>query len=143
MKLARQYTHVVLYDGHCRICRSQVKTLLRLAAPGAVEARDFHQPGTLAAFPSLDHAACMEAMHLVGRNGRVARGAEAIVRALATRRLVAPFAYLYYLPGLRQVADLAYAWVARNRYRPFRPPGDCADGACDAHLKGPAQRPGA
>jgi predicted DCC family thiol-disulfide oxidoreductase YuxK len=46
------------------------------------------------------------------------RGAAAIFEALAyTTPLLTPLRWLYHLPGIRQLADAIYAWVARNRGR--------------------------
>jgi predicted DCC family thiol-disulfide oxidoreductase YuxK len=123
---------VVLYDGHCRICTGGARRLAALARPGAVEMRDFQEPGVLAAFPQLTYERCMQAMQLVTPEGRVFSGAEAVVRALATRRLVGAPAYLYYVPGLRSLADGAYAWIARNRYRLSGAPA-CDDAGCALH----------
>jgi predicted DCC family thiol-disulfide oxidoreductase YuxK len=123
---------VVLYDGHCRICTGGARRLAALARPGAVEIRDFQDPGVLAALPQLTHEQCMQAMQLVTPDGRVFSGAEAVVRALASRSLVGIPARLYYLPGLRQLANAAYAWVARNRYGLSGAPA-CDDAGCALH----------
>jgi predicted DCC family thiol-disulfide oxidoreductase YuxK len=77
----------------------------------------------------------MKAMHLITPNGRVFRGAEAIVQALATRRLFAWVALIYYLPGLRQIMNGLYAFVAANRYRFWGKTvlGECESGSCRLH----------
>src|SRR5258707_3254483 len=108
---------VVLYDGHCRFCTGQVRNLVALARPGAVEALSFQDAGVLDRFPGLTHNACMQAMHLVAPDGRVYRGFEAAVRAVLTRPLLGFFAYLYYLPGIRQLLDRLYSFIAARRYR--------------------------
>src|SRR6187399_1794073 len=123
---------VVLYDGHCRICTGGARKLAALARPGAIEMRDFQEPGVLAAFPQLTHEECMQAMQLVTPDGRVFAGAEAVVRALASRTIIGIPARLYYVPGLRQLADAAYAWIARNRYRLSGAPA-CDDAGCALH----------
>src|SRR4051812_40217401 len=108
--------YVALFDGHCVFCTSQAERLGRIARPGALELRSFPDPGALDRFPGLTHEACMEAMHLVTPDGRVFVGAEAIVRALETRPALGVLAKVYYVPGLRQLANLGYALVARYRY---------------------------
>lgn len=131
--------HVVLYDGHCRFCTGQARNLVALARKGALELRSFQDTGVLDAFPGITHDACMEAMHLVTPGGRVYRGFEAVARSVATRRVLAPFALLYYIPGIRQACDALYALVARNRYRIMGravASGECTD-ACALHLKRP------
>jgi predicted DCC family thiol-disulfide oxidoreductase YuxK len=123
--------HIVLYDGHCRFCEAGSKRLITLARPGAVEAIDFQLPGALDRFPGITHEACMQAMHLIAPDGRVYRGVEAAVRAVATRPLLGLLARVYYLPGIRQLCDWLYAHIAARRYRILG--RTCPDGACSLH----------
>jgi predicted DCC family thiol-disulfide oxidoreductase YuxK len=124
--------YVVLYDGHCRFCTAASQRLVRLARRGAVERIDFQAPGALDHFPGLTHEACMQQMVLITRDGRIYGGSEAAVRALATRHFVGCFAYLYYIPGIRQLCDLLYRWIAANRYR-FFGRTECESGSCAVH----------
>lgn len=127
---------VVLYDGHCRFCSAQMKNLVRLARPGAIEPASFQEPGALDPYPGITYAACMEAMQLVTSDGRIYSAFEAAVRAVATRPL-GKIAYAYYLPGLRILFDTAYAILAANRYRLTAraiATADCTD-ACAVHFK--------
>jgi len=130
--------HVVLYDGHCKLCTAGSRRLIALARPGGVEAADFQQPGVLDRFPGLSHEMCMQAMQLVTPDGRVYSGFEAAVRALTTRPFLGLLAYLYYVPGIRQVCDLLYKFIAANRYRILGKTvaaDECADGTCALHLR--------
>lgn len=124
----------LLFDGNCRLCTEGSRRILRLARPGAVELLDFQQPGVLERFPGLTHDACMREIKLVNPEGRVSGGLEAIVAVLTTRPVLGAWAYLYYVPGLRELSDLAYAWVARNRYR-FMGRSECSSDACALHLR--------
>lgn len=128
---------ILLYDGHCRLCIGGARRLQALARSGAVELRDFQQPGVLDAFPMLTRDECMRAMVMVVPGGCVFHGAQAVAEALATRRLIGSLARLYYVPGLRALCDAAYAWVARNRYRFFGRAPACADDACALHFGPP------
>jgi predicted DCC family thiol-disulfide oxidoreductase YuxK len=126
----------VLYDGDCRFCEAQMRHLIALARPGMVEALSLHKPGALARFPGLSHEACMTAMHLITPDGRVYRGFEAAVRAVATRPIFGRLAYAYYLPGLRQLCDWLYQWIAARRYRIMGKTiaaGGCTSGTCALH----------
>jgi predicted DCC family thiol-disulfide oxidoreductase YuxK len=128
--------YVVLFDGRCPFCTRQSRRLARLARPGLVETVDFQAPAVLNRFPGLTYEACMEAMHLVTPDGRVFRGPEAIARALATRPVLAWIAPVYYLPGLRQLWNGIYVFLAKNRYRFWGKalrPGDCEGGICNLH----------
>lgn len=125
---------VLLYDGHCRFCQSQALRLTRLAAKGAIETRSFHDDGVLDQFPNVSHEMCMQAMQLVSPEGIVYSGMEAAARALATRPVIGLPALIYYLPGLRQVSDEVYRWIAANRYRfGGSMPESCDNGACPTH----------
>jgi predicted DCC family thiol-disulfide oxidoreductase YuxK len=128
---------IALYDGHCRFCTEQAEKLARMAR-GAIEIRSFQEPGALDAFPGITHEACMVELKLVGGDGRVYGGAEAVVRALRLGRpLIGRIALGYYFPGVRWLADRAYAWVAKNRYRLFgktRRAAACDGEACAVHF---------
>jgi predicted DCC family thiol-disulfide oxidoreductase YuxK len=137
--------YVVLYDGHCKLCTRGARQLVGLARPGAVEALSFQEPGVLDRFPGLAHEACMQAMYLVTPEGRLFRGFEAAVRAVATRPILGLLANAYYVPGIRQLCDWLYAWVAANRYRlsgRLKGTEECAEGTCSLHFprKGRASR---
>jgi len=120
----------VLYDGHCRFCCGGARRLARWARPGSLRMVDFQAPGALDDFPGIDHANCMRHMILIAPDGRTYTGAEAIVRALATRGGLAKVGFLYYVPGIRQLSDLLYAGVARIRYRLPGKANECSSGTC-------------
>jgi predicted DCC family thiol-disulfide oxidoreductase YuxK len=129
--------HVVLYDGHCKFCRAAAKKLLALARPGALDLVSFQEPGALDPFPGITHDLCMRQMLLVSPDGRVYGGFEAAVRAAATRRGLGALAYLYYVPGIRQICDAVYALIAANRYRLMGKAvaaGECEGGTCALHF---------
>jgi predicted DCC family thiol-disulfide oxidoreductase YuxK len=128
--------YVVLFDGSCRFCTAGVKKLLALARPGTLQTVNFQEPGVLEGFPGLTYEDCMKAMQLVTPGGHIYSGFEAAVQAVATRRVIGWLAYLYYLPGLRQLCDWAYARLAANRYRIMGKAiakGDCEGGTCSLH----------
>jgi predicted DCC family thiol-disulfide oxidoreductase YuxK len=107
---------VLLYDGHCRFCIAQAERLARWTG-NRIRLLSFREPGVLARHPALTPEACEQAMQLVLPDGRIAAGAEAAARALALRAWLAPLAGLYFVPGIRQLADAGYRLVARNRFR--------------------------
>jgi predicted DCC family thiol-disulfide oxidoreductase YuxK len=129
---------VVLYDGQCKFCTAGSQQLLSLARRGIVERVDFQQAGALDPFPGLTHEACMKAMQLVTPAGRIYTGFEAAVQAVATRAVIGWLAYIYYLPGLKQLLDLLYGLVAANRYRLMGKAvavGGCEGGTCSLHTR--------
>ena len=96
------------------------------------ELRSVRDEGVLAAGPGLPDERCEKAIQLVQADGQVFEGAEALVQALG-RRPLGRLLFVYYVPGLRQLADWLYGLVARYR---FRIAGRaCPDGACAVHFK--------
>src|SRR4051812_49621819 len=89
----------VLYDGHCSFCCGGAQRLARWARPGSLTLVNFQAPGALHRFPGIEHATCMRHMILVTPAGKNYTGAEAIVRALATRGGWTKLGFLYYVPG--------------------------------------------
>lgn len=125
---------VVLYDGHCRFCSSQVDTLRKMARKGAIDPVSFQDEGVLEQFPGVTYDECMRAMQLVTPDGRVYSGFEAAVRAVATRRVLGKLAFIYYVPIIKQLCDLVYWVIARNRYR-LAGKQPCEDGTCSIHAE--------
>jgi predicted DCC family thiol-disulfide oxidoreductase YuxK len=124
---------VVLYDGHCVFCTRQVKNLERLAGAGRFDELSFQEPGVLERFPGLTHDACMKAMQLVLADGRVYSGMGAAARAITLRGWLGAFAWLYWMPILKQLLDGVYWVIAKNRYRIAGK--TCESGACALHFK--------
>ncbi len=61
---------------------------------------------------------CMDAAWYVDAEGRKHRGAAAINASLhALGGIYRVASWVYRVPGLKQIEDWVYAWVARNRYR--------------------------
>jgi predicted DCC family thiol-disulfide oxidoreductase YuxK len=131
----------VLYDGACPFCTSSAQALVRRLGHERVVVRDFQEPGVLAAHPGITRDAAMRKMHVVLPDGRVFAGAEGAARIALRLRFFGWLAMAYYLPGVRQLANLAYTLVARHRYRLFgrrssdaRSSGQTCDGdTCHLH----------
>ncbi len=123
----------VLFDGSCRFCTRSAHGIQRRLGRQRVVLANFQEPGVLERYPGVTHEAAMQRMHVVTREGRIYAGAEAVARLLAALPVVGWVAFLYYVPGLRQLADVAYRFVARNRYRLFGRTETCDGGTCHLH----------
>lgn len=89
----------------------------RLNRANRFDVQPWQTPGLLAR-TGLTAEQTMDAAWFVDSGGRQQRGAAAINAALAEIGGVFKFmAALYRLPGLRQLEDAVYRWVAANRYR--------------------------
>jgi predicted DCC family thiol-disulfide oxidoreductase YuxK len=128
---------IALFDGHCVFCTRQAKQLERLVGANRVELVSFQDEGVLGRFPGVSHEACMQRMHVVQPDGRVFAGAEAVARAALLLPVIGWIAFLYYVPGVRQLAEWGYGVVARERYRiAGKKSGEgegCAGGTCSLH----------
>ena len=59
----------------------------------------------------------MRQVWFVDGEGKLSGGAEAINRSMRSCWWIRPLTYLYHVPGIRQLQDWGYRWVAANRYR--------------------------
>ena len=107
---------VLIYDGHCRLCEREATRLARWVG-GRVGLESYRDPGVIARYPGLTLEMCEQGLQLVMPDGRIVSGAEAAAAALRLRPPLAPLAWLYYLPGVRQLADAVYRVIVRNRFR--------------------------
>jgi predicted DCC family thiol-disulfide oxidoreductase YuxK len=141
---------VLIFDGDCRFCIAQVARLKRLARGGNAQAGG---DGPLVEMPlqtaglldavRVSHDEAMAAMHLVLPDGRIYRGLEAAVQAMRHRPILGKLVMLYYVPGIKQLADLGYRIVARYRYAIMGRAvarGEC-HGSCAIHLRPPGASP--
>ena len=123
----------MLFDGHCRFCTGSAKTLARIIGPGHVKTSSFQDDGVLDSYPGIAHAEAMKRLYVVAPDGRFYGGAAAVARLVRTFRLIGWLAYLYYVPGIKQLADVLYALVAKYRYKLFGKTEQCDGGACHLH----------
>ena len=124
---------VVIYDGECGICSSQIKKLSHWDGHGRLAYLSLHDPEVARRWPDMTHDRLMQEMAVVDRLGRRHWGPEAI--RYLTRRLprlwwAAPFTHF---PGSMFVMRPMYRWVARNRYRLSG--HACDNGSCSLHVK--------
>jgi predicted DCC family thiol-disulfide oxidoreductase YuxK len=123
---------VVIYDGKCGICTSQVRKLPWWDCQGKLSYLSLHDPEVQRRWPELSHERMMQEMVIVDRQGNRHWGAEAI-RYLSRRlrRLwwASPFLHL---PGSMYFWRPLYRWVARNRYR-LSGGAACEEGTCSLH----------
>lgn len=125
---------VVIYDGECNFCRSQVKRLRRLDWGGKRLAFiSLHDSRVAERFPDLTYDQLMDQMYVIDRNEVRHAGADA-VRYL-TRRLpllwaVAP---ILHLPGTARLWRWLYKQIAKRRYKLAG--RSCENDVCSVHLK--------
>lgn len=128
----RPQADVVIYDGQCRICTSQIRSLLFWDCQKKLSYLSLHDPTVHEQWPDLPHDRLMEEMVIIDRRGNRHWGPEAI--RYLTRRLrrlwwASPFLHF---PGSMLVWRPLYRWVARNRYR-LSGGQACEEGTCELH----------
>ena len=113
-----------IYDGDCSFCLFAVTWLKRRGGSPDVFFHAYQSSPLELAFAGLSPEDCRRAVYVTedrrGRAMRVHRGSSAITYALralpgirnAGWRLLGTVSGL---PGLRLLADIGYAWIARNR----------------------------
>jgi predicted DCC family thiol-disulfide oxidoreductase YuxK len=109
---------VVIYDGHCNFCRSQINTLHRFDCCGhRLAYLSLHDPRTCRRYPDLTHEMLMEQMYVIDRQGQRHEGSNAVrylTRRLPTLWIAAP---LLHLPGSARLWRWMYQQVAKRRYK--------------------------
>lgn len=100
---------VLVFDGYCGFCTRAVHAVLRLDRRGRVRALPLQGPDVLR-LTGLTREDALHQVWWIGADGRRVGGAGAMAAVLG-----GPLPALYRLPGLRQVADRAYRWVAEHR----------------------------
>ena len=109
---------VVIFDGQCNFCLSQIR-ILRFLDLGnrRLTFLSLHDPAVSREFPQLKHEDLMQEMHIVEPTDRVHTGSDAVkylVLHLPSLWITSP---IFYLPGTGPIWKSLYRWVANNRYR--------------------------
>lgn len=124
---------VVLFDGECRFCRSQIAILRWLDWFKRLEFVSLHDSSVISRFPDLSYDQLMEQMWVVTPEGEQFGGANAVrylTRSLPSLYLLAP---LLHIPGSLPVWSFLYRCVARLRYR-IAGKSSCENGTCEVHF---------
>jgi len=122
---------VVLYDGMCRFCRSQIAILQRLDLARRLDFVSLHDPRVACDFPEIPFENLMREMYLIDRSGVAHGGADALRVVSRRLPLLWPLALFLHIPLSGPIWTWLYRIVARNRYRLG---GKCDDGGtCHLH----------
>ena len=122
---------VLVYDGHCALCRREAARLQRIAGD-AMALESFGDPGVFDRHPELSRDDCLRELKLIHADGRVEGGAGAVASVLAMSGRTRWLGALLAAPEIRGGAARVYGWVVQRRER--RQPDDgCAEGGCARH----------
>lgn len=118
---------VVVFDGECAFCRNQVQRLQRMDKNNEIEFVPRQDPDVETRFPVLKSEDFNTGMRLIMPDGSLHTGADSFYEMAKILPATSGFAWLYRVPGVRQIAKLVYAWIAANRQRLAK---HCDSGTC-------------
>lgn len=110
--------YAMLFDGGCGLCKGVASVVVHLDLFGRIEPMDVvHDwPRIAERFPFLSREKCLTDMHVVKPDGSVAtrfRAYRHLAWQMPATWLIAP---LLYIPGVPQVGDRVYGYVALHRH---------------------------
>jgi predicted DCC family thiol-disulfide oxidoreductase YuxK len=129
----RPQADVVIYDGHCRICTSQIERLARWDRGGRLAFMSLHEPEVYERYPDLTHDQLMDEMVVVDRQGGRHHGAAAFRYLSRVIPRIWPLAALMHVPGTMPLWRAGYRLLARWRYK-FGRRDACEGGTCELHF---------
>ena len=128
MGKTKRYT--VLFDGGCGACRAAARWIEERDRLGRFELLPFQDPAVRRRFPDLRTAALEHELHVVGPDGAVRTGADAVPWVFDNLPGWSWVARILGLPGIRAVARPVYALFARYRPRVRASDGDGCTSTC-------------
>ena len=125
---------VVIYDGECNFCRSQVAKLRRLDFGGnRLSFLSLHDPRVAERYPDLSHDELMEQMYVIDRSDRRHGGADAVKYLSRRLPLLWVAAPILHIPGTARLWQWMYKQIAKRRYKLAGK--SCENDVCSVHLK--------
>ena len=119
---------VVVYDGECPFCLKQVERMKRYDSAGVFEYTPRQTEGLEQRFPKLASAEFDTGMRLVHPDTSISVGADAVYGIARRLNRWRYLAWLYRVPVLNRAFRVAYAWVAKRRYRLAK---KCENSVCE------------
>ncbi|MDH4231545.1 MAG: DUF393 domain-containing protein [Nitrospirota bacterium] len=107
---------VLIYDGDCPVCAKTVEWIRENERKDAFEMLPCQSGEVRKRFPSIEPAACIQAMQLILPDGRILSGERALPEVLKRLKRYSPSAAFFSLPGSEAVSRSFYRWFADNRY---------------------------
>ncbi len=104
------------YDDDCPICRRAVQRLRRKGLDAALQVVPIGRSDTKTARDLPDKDKLKEEIHLMTADGRIFRGASALIQLYKRQGRAWLPVQLYSLPPVRRVFDSLYRLIARNRH---------------------------
>jgi predicted DCC family thiol-disulfide oxidoreductase YuxK len=130
----RPEADVLIFDGHCRICRAQVERLARWDRKGRLAFVSLHEPLVAERYTDLSHDYLMRNMVVVDQRGGRHAGAEAARYLSHLLPALWIFAPLMHIPFSMPLWQWMYRQIATRRYL-LGGKIECDGDACAVHFK--------
>jgi len=122
---------LLLYDGECNLCLATVEKLSRIRTQAELTMLPLQEADPHRLPKGIQREDLLAELHVVDGEGRLYKGADAVIRIIRTVPGLAWLAGLYRVPGMKRPAHGVYRLVAKYRYRLFGKKADaCSNGAC-------------
>src|SRR5437868_3442866 len=108
---------VLIYDGQCHFCIQQMERLKRMDRENRLEYIPRQDPDADQRFPVLQRIDFNSGMRLIMPDGSLYSGADAFYQIAQILPQTRAIAWMYNIPGVKQIARGVYAWIAKNRQR--------------------------
>jgi predicted DCC family thiol-disulfide oxidoreductase YuxK len=109
-------TGVLFFDGACGMCTRSRNFLVRLDRTGNVRTEPLQGAG-VAERLGIAPSQLLDSVRWLDSSGAVYSGAEAVNAALSAALGTRLPLLIYRIPGVRQVQEVVYRWIANHRYR--------------------------
>jgi predicted DCC family thiol-disulfide oxidoreductase YuxK len=109
-------TGVLFFDGACGMCTRSRNFLVRLDRTGNVRTEPLQGAG-VAERLGIATSQLLDSVRWLDSSGAVYAGAEAVNAALSAALGTRLPLLIYRVPGVRQVQEAVYRWIANHRYR--------------------------
>jgi predicted DCC family thiol-disulfide oxidoreductase YuxK len=109
-------TGVLFFDGACGMCTRSRNFLVRLDRTGNVRTEPLQGAG-VAERLGIAPSQLLDSVRWLDSSGAVYSGAEAVNAALSAALGTRLPLLTYRIPGVRQVQEVVYRWIANHRYR--------------------------
>lgn len=117
---------LLIYDGDCGFCQETASRVQKFSR-NQIKIDPWQGIPSILAEAGLTEEDAMSKVWFLPTDGRPAQGGAAAVNAsLHYIWWARPLALLYKLPGIHQLEDCLYQWVANNRYRMPYSTAQCA-----------------
>ncbi len=123
---------VVIFDGQCVFCRSQVERLHWLDRGNRLSFLSLHDPRVSDRYPDLHHDDLMAQMYVIDGRGNAKGGSEAVKYLSRRLPILWPALPVLHFPGTATLWRWLYKQVAKRRYRLAEKP--CDEDQCRIHI---------